>query len=158
MKIQEHVEIKFPSDMIYVGPIRAFIVRLAQRLGFQPLRIEDIELAADEVCNNAIEHGSGDHRACISILVSFNRTRFEILVRDSGTNNQKHWLRSGRLRDVRCSMSPESERGHGIYLVETLADEVEFKLNELGGTDVRMAFYLDTLSCPSSGITDTIHA
>ena len=146
MESREQVEIRFPSKMLYVAPIRAFVTKLAQRLDFDSTRVEDIELAVDEVCNNAVEHGSKISDTCIYVSVSYDQQRLEILVQDSGVAGDTHWLSSGRLREVRDAMSPESERGHGIFLMESIADEVSFRANEMRGTDVHLVFLRPSLT------------
>jgi anti-sigma regulatory factor (Ser/Thr protein kinase) len=55
---EEILKLTVPSCLKYIRPIQMFIGQLAQQLGFCRTRIYDIELIIDEVCSNAIEHGS----------------------------------------------------------------------------------------------------
>lgn len=143
MQRQQHVRIKIPSDYIYISPIRAFIRELAQQLEFSPTRIEDIESTVDEICNNAIEHGSCGTNSDISIVLTLNNNCLEILVRDRGKCKEAvSWLQSGRLEEIERKMSPESERGHGIFLAKTLSDSIDMKPNVHGGTDVCILFFI----------------
>ena len=141
MQEQQCVRLKIPSDYIYVSPIRAFIKQLARRLEFPQMRVEDIELTVDEICNNAIEHGSCGFNAEILLVLMLNDDSLEILVQDRGKDERAdNWLQSGRLREIEEKMSPEGERGHGIFLAKVLSDRMDIRPNAHGGTDVLTVF------------------
>ena len=141
MQEQQLIRLKIPSNYIYVSPIRTFIKQLVRRFEFPQMRIEDIELAVDEICNNAIEHGSCGINSDILIVLTLNDDCLEILVRDKGKDEEAaSWLQSGRLEEVERQMSPKGERGHGIFLARMLSDGIEMKPNAHGGTDVRVVF------------------
>jgi anti-sigma regulatory factor (Ser/Thr protein kinase) len=139
---QEIFDLKVPSRLEYVHPIQVFIGQLVQQLGFCQARIYDIELILDEVCSNAIEHGSESPASGIDLTLIFDSGKLEIHVRDKGNRMRDNWLATGRLDEVSQKMTPDSERGHGIYLTEKLSDYLEIWPNSLGGTDVRVVFYL----------------
>jgi anti-sigma regulatory factor (Ser/Thr protein kinase) len=142
MQEQQRIRFKIPSNYIYISPIRAFIKQLAQRLEFPQVRVEDIELAVDEICNNAIEHGSYGDNSDIILVITLDDDCLDILVRDKGKDkgSASSWLHSGRLEEVERQMSPKGERGHGIFLARTLSDRIEMKPNVHGGTDIRIVF------------------
>jgi len=142
MQEQQRIRLKIPSNYIYISPIRVFIKQLAQRLEFPQVRVEDIELAVDEICNNAIEHGSCGDNSDILLVFTLDDDCLDILVRDKGKDKgaASSWLHSGRLEEVERKMSPKDERGHGIFLAKELSDKIDMKPNVYGGTDVRMVF------------------
>lgn len=141
MQEQQRIRLKIPSDYIYISPIRAFIKQLAQRLEFPQMKVEDIELTVDEICNNAIEHGSRGFNSDILLVLTLDDDCLEILVRDKGKDKEAiSWLHSGRLEEVERQMSPKDERGHGIFLARALSDRMDMTLNAHGGTDVRLVF------------------
>jgi anti-sigma regulatory factor (Ser/Thr protein kinase) len=74
----------------------------------------------------------------------FDSSKLEIHVRDKGKSVRENWLATGRLDEVSQKMTPDSERGHGIFLAEKLSDSLEMRTNPLGGTDVQIIFYLST--------------
>jgi len=142
MQGQQCVRLKIPSNYIYISPIRAFIKKLARRLQFPQTKVEDIELTVDEICNNAIEHGSSGVNSDILLVLTLNDDCLEILVSDKGRDKgEVSWLQSGRPEEVEKKLSPEGERGHGIFLAKMLCDRMDMKPNAHGGTDVRMAFF-----------------
>ena len=141
---QKHIEIQLPSRLWYIEPVLALLKQLAQQLGFCQERIADIQLAIDEICGNAIEHGSEDDDRGIAISIDVNDHQLDILVRDKGTQDREDWLTTGNLEEIYQRRAPDQERGHGIYVVEQLSDKVKMEPNSFGGTDVRVSFSLPT--------------
>lgn len=147
MQGQQYVKFKIPSDYIYVGPIRAFVKQLAQRLEFSQMKSEDIELTVDEMCSNAIEHGSCGINSDILLALMVNDDCLEILVRDQGkTGETVSWLQTWLPEEIEEKISTESERGRGILLVKLLSDRLDIKPNSQGGTDVLTVFLRRTAS------------
>jgi serine/threonine-protein kinase RsbW len=140
MAKEGQIEIKLPNNVAFICALRAFIKSLARRLEFHPTRVEDIELVVDELCNNAMEHGS-EPDSQVTVIISVKDSALDILVRDEGKGeSSSHFLRS--LREIRRRrLSPHSERGYGIYIVEMLSDHFCFSLNQFGGIDARVIFY-----------------
>jgi len=133
------IEIKLPNNVAFICALRAFIKSLARRMGFQSPKVEDIELVVDELCNNAMEHGS-DPNSLVRIVISIRDSALDILIRDEGKKGSRQFLGDlPRIRRKRAS--PYSERGHGIYIVEMLSDYFCFSSNPMGGTDARVIFY-----------------
>lgn len=119
---------------------------LVQQLEYSQMKICDIETAIDELCNNAIEHGSSGENSNIYLILTINDDCIEILVRDGGKYKKTiSWLQSGRLEEVKKNMSPEGERGHGIFLAQAFSDRMDMKENSFGGTDVRVVFFKKSL-------------
>jgi serine/threonine-protein kinase RsbW len=137
------IELKIPSAVFYIEPVRAFVGNLARSLGFPRKRVADIQLVLDEVCSNAVHHGSANATVGIKLRIGINAHALEILVRDTGAGNakQKNWLTRERLLEIEANRSPSGERGHGIFIAKSLADTHEMRFNDAGGTDVRVVFY-----------------
>ena len=138
---QERIEFNVPSHLLYIGPILAFARQLAQQLEFSQTRVAAIAHVLDEMCSNAIEHGSETSASGIDLTFIWDAGQLEILVRDKGPEKQANWLMTGRRDEVLQERTPDSERGHGIYLAQKLSDRLEMQPNSLGGTDVRVIFY-----------------
>ena len=136
------IKLKIPSTVFYTEPIRAFIGNLAQSLGFSRKRVADIQLVLDEICSNAIHHGSVDATVGVKLRIKIDARALEILVRDTGSQQagEKSWLTDERLLEIEENRSPSSERGHGIFIAKSLADTHEMHRNAVGGTDVRVVF------------------
>ncbi|RKU36930.1 hypothetical protein C6496_11235 [Candidatus Poribacteria bacterium] len=138
------IKLKIPSAVFYIEPVRAFIGNLAQSLGFPRKRVADIQLVLDEVCTNAVHHGSANTAVGIKLRIGIDAHALEILVRDTGSGDAegKNWLTHERLSEIEENRSPSSESGHGIFIAKSLSDTHEMQSNEAGGTDVRVVFYL----------------
>jgi anti-sigma regulatory factor (Ser/Thr protein kinase) len=136
------IEFKFPSQFTYIQPIQAFIGKLTEQLGFCQTHIYNVQLIIDELCSNAIEHGSQMSTSDIELQLLIDSDQLEILIRDKGKENQQNWLTTGRVDEVRRDMAPDRVRGHGLYIANELADHLEMHPNSLGGTDVRVSFNL----------------
>ena len=139
---QADIQLQIPSAAFYIEPVRAFVGNLAQSLGFSRKRVADIQLVLDEICSNAVLHGSVNATVGIKLYISIDVHALEILVRDTGPRQagEKSWLTHKRLSEIEMDRSPSSERGHGIFIVKSLADQHEMQPNEIGGTDVRVVF------------------
>ena len=124
---QERIEIQLPSRLWYIEPVLSLLKQLAQQLGFCQQRVADIQLAIDEICGNAIEHGSAGDDTGIAISFVLNEHQLDILVRDKGTDNKGNWLTAEKLNEIYQKRAPDRERGHGIYMVEQLSDELKME-------------------------------
>ncbi len=138
------IKLKIPSSVLYIDPVRAFIGNLAKNLGFSRKRVADIQLVIDEICSNAVHHGSSDTTVGVTLQIRSDVHSLEILVRDTGSRRtgQKHWLTHERLSEIEANRSPSNEGGHGIFIAKSLSDTYEMQTNAAGGTDVRVVFQL----------------
>ena len=139
---QADIQLHIPSAAFYIEPVRAFVGNLAKSLGFSRKRVADIQLVLDEVCSNAVHHGSVNATVGIQLCIRIDTHALEILVRDTGTRQgeKKGWLTEERLSEIEMKRSPNNESGHGIFIAKSLSDMHEMRTNESGGTDVRVVF------------------
>ncbi len=138
------IKLKIPSAVFYIDPVRAFVGNLAKDLGFSRKRVADIQLVVDEICSNAVHHGSIDATGGVKLQIRINTRSLEILVRDTGSRyeGQNSWLTHERLSEIEANRSPSNESGHGIFIAKSLSDTYEIQANAAGGTDVRVVFEL----------------
>ena len=139
---QADIQLQIPSVAFYIEPVRAFVGNLAQSLGFSRKRVADIQLVLDEICSNAVRHGSADATVGVKLCISIDTDALEIIVRDTGGRHtgEKNWLTHERLSEIEMNRSPSNESGHGIFIAKSLADMHKMQPNRDGGTDVRVAF------------------
>ena len=138
------IKLKIPSAVFYIDPVRTFIGNLAKNLGFSRKRVADIQLVIDEICSNAVHHGSIDATGGVKLQISIDTHSLEILVQDTGSQHkgQNSWLTPKRLSEIETNRSPSNESGHGIFIAKSLSDTYEIQANAAGGTDVRVVFEL----------------
>ncbi|MDE3840718.1 anti-sigma B factor RsbW [Bacillus methanolicus] len=139
----DYIEMKIPARPEYVGVIRLTLSGIASRMGFSYDDIEDLKIATSEACTNAVQHaykqtGKGE------VVLGFGlyKDRLEVMVADSGQSFDFYTAREG-LGPYNENDSVEflREGGLGLYLIETLMDEVRIHHKE--GVTVFMTKYLE---------------
>ncbi|MDQ0233610.1 anti-sigma B factor RsbW [Metabacillus malikii] len=141
-QLVDYIEMKIPAKPEYVGIIRLTLSGIASRMGYSYDDIEDLKIATSEACTNAVQHAykNSDNG---EIIVGFGlfEDRLEVIVADNG--------KSFNFEKVKHELGPYSaaspvdqlpEGGLGLYLMETLMDEV--RILENSGVTVFMIKYL----------------
>ncbi|MER1958070.1 MAG: anti-sigma B factor RsbW [Solibacillus sp.] len=142
MRAFDYIEIRVPAKPQYVSVIRLTISGLAVRVGFTYDEIEDLKIATSEAVTNVVHHAyKEDDSGEVVIGCALFDDKIEIMVADYGV--------SFNFEEVKSKIGPYHENenvallregGLGIYLMETLMDEV--KLNNEGGVTVFMTKYV----------------
>ena len=138
---KDYIELKLSSSVYHLEAVRAFIGKLSETLMFSKKRITDIQLVIDEICNNAVYHGSTCIRSGIVIQIWVSVQKLKIVVRDKGKTDARQWLTHRGLEEIQARRSRTGESGNGLYLIKCLTDEHKLKPNNVGGTDVTAIFY-----------------
>ncbi|WP_313891874.1 anti-sigma B factor RsbW [Psychrobacillus sp.] len=132
MKPFDYVEIRVPAKTQYVSVARLTISGLANRVGFTYDDIEDLKLAASEAITNAVQHAySADEDGEVVIGCALYKEKMEIMVTDHGKsfNFEETKAKIGPYHNLE-EASILREGGLGIYLIETLMDEVKIHHEE----------------------------
>jgi serine/threonine-protein kinase RsbW len=155
-QVMDYIEMKIPAKPEYVGVIRLTLSGITSRMGYTYEEIEDIKIAVSEACTNSIQHAYADEEGG-EVIVGFGiyADKLEIMVADSGVSFNFIQTRNelGPYTDS-STVEQLSEGGLGLYLIETLMDEVRV-LNHSGVT-VFMAKYLSG-ERENYGTTATTH-
>jgi serine/threonine-protein kinase RsbW len=131
----DYVEMKIPAKPEYVGVIRLTISGIASRMGYTYEEIEDIKIAVSEACTNAVQHAYPDEESG-EVIVGFGiyEDKLETMVADSGKSFNFLQTKNELGPYTESSTVDQlSEGGLGLYLIETLMDEVRV-LNRSGVT------------------------
>ena len=150
---QDHenkVSITFPPDVFFVSGLRDFIGSMARTMAkLDEDWVFRIQLIVDELCNNAVEHGSEIENG--EVFLSLKVTpgeRFDIVVEDRGIHPKKASAREIEKRvqskhREHVVADWESVRGRGLsHIVLPLVDELEFIDLDDGGLRVHITKYL----------------
>lgn len=142
MKPFDYVEIRVPAKTQYVSVARLTISGLANRIGFTYDDIEDLKIAVSEAITNAVHHAyKDDEEGEVVIGCALYEDKMEIMVADHG--------QSFDFEETKAKVGPYSEveeisllreGGLGLYLIETLMDEV--KVHHQEGVTVFMTKYV----------------
>ena len=136
------VEIVMDNKLGYERVAMACAASFAKMMGFSDERIEDLKTVVAEAAINAMQHGNKDRPdAKVAISMNFKDEALHITVADNG----------GGIKDL--PSKPDIDRiiekldpatGFGTFLIQQLADEVEFNEMTDGGHRVKMAIRLQT--------------
>ena len=142
MKEFDYVEVRIPAKPQFVSVIRLTVSGLANRIGFGYDEIEDLKIAASEAITNVVHHAyETEDEGEIVIGCALFKEKIEIMVADYGNsfNFEEIKLKIGPYHQEE-SIVGLREGGLGLYLMETLMDEV--MINNDGGVTVFMTKYV----------------
>ncbi len=130
------VEVNIPSELKFVDILDSVVSRILKQMEFDEDAQSEINLALIEAGTNAIKHGNeNDPKKTVKCAFKLEDNKLTIQIKDSGKGFDPS--------KIDASISPENlleASGRGIFLVNVLMDEVEYKF-DLNGTEVRMVKY-----------------
>ncbi|MCM3693104.1 anti-sigma B factor RsbW [Neobacillus niacini] len=140
--VMDYIEMKIPAKPEYVGVIRLTISGIASTMGYTYEQIEDIKIAVSEACTNAVQHAYPEEEGG-EVIVGFGiyEDKLETMVADSG-QSFNFLQKKAELGPYTESSTVDqlAEGGLGLYLIETLMDEV--RVSNTSGVSVFMVKYL----------------
>lgn len=117
--------LKVPSSFESINKVEALIDSVCEKLLVNKDYYGNVLIAVTEAVNNAIQHGNKESGALtVDLYVGDKETDFCFRIEDSGKGFD---FRS--LPDPTSPENIELENGRGIYLMKSLAEEVEFEDN-----------------------------
>lgn len=131
-KVADRIEMNVPAKAEYVGVVRLTASGVANRLGYSYDDIEDIKLAVAEACTNVVNHAyeKADDEVSHDIHLKFSvyEDRMEFVIADQGGAVDLDELKKNR-GPLNASQAIEDmkEGGLGLFLIETLMDEVDIQ-------------------------------
>jgi serine/threonine-protein kinase RsbW len=135
------IELQLPSRLGYEKVAMNTAASVARLMGFGEERIEDLKTAIAEACINAMEHGNKlDETLSVGVILSMGNDSLEIKVVDTGKGPEGH----AAIPDIDKKMHEQEEaRGMGMFLIESLVDEVEWVSSPPTGSYARMVIRLN---------------
>jgi anti-sigma regulatory factor (Ser/Thr protein kinase) len=152
----QEITFEMPAYMGFVPGLRTAMSRIAGTIGFNDKEMYEIETVTDEICSNAIEHGSQGKDKHITVECKFDTKYMEIIIKDSGSpqfNVEKAFKEGQRLmeeetakpildtiRRQRGLMKPILDtirRQRGLMIVKSYVDALDITSHP-HGTIVRM--------------------
>jgi len=120
------IRLALPSCAGYEKVAMEAAAAMAKMMGFSPARVEDLRTAVSETCINAIEHGNKLNAAnSVDVLIKPNQYKLIVQVIDNGSGLPEGEHAPPQLdKKIRGEEIP---RGWGLFLVEKLVDQVEYK-------------------------------
>ena len=130
-KIRDVIRMKMPSDIGLVPSVRACISEFFSLCKIERKEAFHIEMIVDELCNNAIEHGTQDENRTIEVLCCANDEQIEINVYNGySLRATKEKIGHDIEKDMKkWALSPSEHedafRGRGLGLVRNFSDGYE---------------------------------
>ncbi len=142
------ITITIPTQAYFISGIRDFVVNLTKNMtGFSLQWAYRFQAVVDELCNNAIEHGSAKGQLILIKLISTKDKSLEVAVEDSGTGSDKMTAEQlTALLKERKQLTAGAYlglRGRGLpKIVCEWTDEITFEDLAQGGIRVKVKKYL----------------
>jgi len=132
-KIREAINMKMPSDISLVPSVRTCVSDFISVCKASKKVVFQVELIIDELCNNAIEHGTQDLNKTIEVQCSVNEKQIEISVYNGySSRTAKERARAGHKIGKNMEKWADSPsrtindfRGRGLSLVKKYSDSFE---------------------------------
>jgi anti-sigma regulatory factor (Ser/Thr protein kinase) len=135
-------KVKFPSDLDYVGPVRKFVAEALGVCKFSPKFAYRSEVIVDEICHNAITHGSRTMDAAVEIECKVFSDRFEFLVNDQGGKKDDIERLKNAMKKADAHVADFAQekdaRGLGLEIVRLLSEEIKMEVGADNMTTVRV--------------------
>jgi anti-sigma regulatory factor (Ser/Thr protein kinase) len=128
----QQITFSIPAQLGFIPGIRTALGRISYNFGFNDKDAYEIETVIDEICNNAIMHGSSKKDEHITIECGFDTKVIEITVTDSGSSkfnvekvldNSKKLMEDDTERKINALM--EQGGGLGLIIVQKYVDKVD---------------------------------
>lgn len=115
-------EVILSSDYQSLIEVESLVGSVCEDFGVQTDAFGNVLIAVSEAVNNAIQHGNKENTdAKVYLQVATDSTHFCIQVKDEG--------KGFAFQDLPDPTAPENllkDSGRGVFLMQNLADEVEF--------------------------------
>ena len=123
-----HYKLIIKSDLNEIPKVEKFTEKISKNIGFSDEEKDSLAISITEIVSNAISHGNKkDKQKKVIIDYILSPYSITISVQDEGKGFD--------LANVEDPLEPQNllkESGRGIYIVQTLMDEVKYEFNEIG--------------------------
>ena len=123
--------ISLPADTRVLAELRSFIVQTAANAGIDPETLHSLELAADEIATNVIDHVATEMPCDIFCQCSIDSVHHSVICEISWQSPEP--FRPEILpetEDIRQRLESRQPGGLGIFLIHALVDEIEYDYHE----------------------------
>ena len=137
------IRMRIPSDLDYIPPVRKFVAETLQLNRFSPKFAYRSEVIVDEICHNAITHGSRTVDATVEMDCKIFPDRFEFQTHDQGGDKDdierlKKAVKKADEKSRDGLVDYEDKRGLGLEIVRLLSEDVKLEIGENNVTTIRV--------------------
>ena len=138
---QQKVKIILPNIIGHERVAMASSASFAKMYGFSSARIEDLKTIVAEAAINAMQHGNkGRENSEVVVTLCFKDTAIHVTVADQGDGIAEVLPKPDIERIINNQDPPV---GFGVFLIQELADEVEFNLDTESGHSLNIVVKKD---------------
>jgi anti-sigma regulatory factor (Ser/Thr protein kinase) len=124
-----------PSRTSQLARVRRRVACWAEQAGLAQTAADALQMAVDEACANAIEHGyAGRTDGRVEVEASFGRDALSVTVRHRGAPFDPRRHQAAALDGM---LKARRVHGYGLHLMHRLVDEIAFGLRD-GASVVRL--------------------
>jgi anti-sigma regulatory factor (Ser/Thr protein kinase) len=145
-----NITITLPTNAYFLSGIRDFTLAMTRNMtGFTEQWAFRFQSVVDELCNNAIEHGSAPGQEIKITFSSVPNKSLEISIEDTGTGPNKYSAAQMRALLTQQKDTVQTQflglRGRGLAtIVSEWTDELLFEDRAEGGLRIRVKKYLNS--------------
>ncbi len=146
-----HRELVVPNDTQYLASVRQEVTKVVTESAFSDKDRKLIIVAVDEAVTNIMEHAYDNDlegELDIELILEYDNTRFEVVIRDSGKVFDPRTL---EVPDVRSHVKQGSRHGLGIFLIRQIMDEINYNFVQGVRNELQMIKYVDRAKKPETG-------
>lgn len=135
--IENNQNLRFPSDITNLHYIEKFVEQVCDEFNINTTYYGNILIAITEAVENAIKHGNnGDPEKHVEIFFQYDNSEIKFIIQDEGEG-----FSFDKIPDP--TEINGDEKGRGIYLIKTLADNVVFSNN---GSSLEICFQINNIT------------
>lgn len=127
----DNLKFTIPGKPEYLTMVRLAIGSVANTAGFDMDDVDDIKNAVEEACKNVSCHGSDGFSDQYEVVCNVEKGRIELTIKDDCDEHTIEKLSKP------CQNCP-SEGNLGIYVIQSLMNEVEFSREKDGRKCIKM--------------------
>lgn len=128
-------ELSVEADLGNLKKVRSFISETGKSLGADDDSVGDMCLVVDEAVTNVILHGYDGRKGTVEVSVEREGNALVITIRDQAKAFNPDEVEAPHLEE---SLSERDYGGMGVYLINKLTDEAEFRQLPGGGNELRL--------------------
>lgn len=118
-------KLSIPSRTSQLARVRRCVAVWAEEAGLSQKDADALQMAVDEACANAIEHGyAGKPDGTVDVIATLKSNAIIVTVRHHGAPFNPDLHQRAALTDMRKN---RRKHGYGLHLMHKLVDEVRFK-------------------------------
>jgi serine/threonine-protein kinase RsbW len=127
--LKDKIELTLPNKPEFVSIARLTASVIANNMGFDIEDIEDIKVAIGEACNNSVIHGNKAAHIQMKFICEPNQFVAEIVDEGEGFDIEEY---------EKPDLDNYQGRGLGIFIMESLMDDVSIESMMGNGTRIRL--------------------